>query len=61
MACTRTQWPSVVVRAQEIKALDAERAKMPDLEVPAGSDLERMLNGGGGSIDPRAHTGTGRG
>ena len=59
-ACRSSRSVTLVVRTpQEIKELEAERAKMPDLEVPAGSDLERMLSGGTGSVDPRSHSSRG--
>ena len=40
---------------QELEDLAKQRAQMPDLVVPKGSDLELMLSSAGGSVDPRAH------
>ncbi|KAL1523718.1 hypothetical protein AB1Y20_018648 [Prymnesium parvum] len=46
----------VLATPQEAKELDIERRKLPDLKVPPGSDLERMLKSGGSSVDPTSHS-----
>ena len=42
---------------EEVSEMRAQAAKLPPLNVPPGSDLERMLESGdfGSETDPRAH------
>ncbi len=50
----------VAATPEEVERLRAERASLPPISAPAGSDLAEMLEtlgrGGGGASDPRAHS-----